>query len=262
MHIAVHASSLDHAGYPSLIDGLNDLALRRVELDVVPPCDVPRLGADEPRWVSIAEEGPARAYRQHLYEHSVLVSALRLPLSQDGGEVTSAEVRLAVEAADIIGAPVVGVEVREAGASAARLQGLEQQTCGMRALLAFSLDSSPSDLGVVLSALDEAAPRAGLALDVDALFTGAPSSDCAYDSLRALAPYVRCVTCGLSGGAAARTTSLADSAIDYARVAHILGNAGYSGALTIALAGGGDAQAARRLLRADAAYLKDIIGEL
>jgi hypothetical protein len=271
VHVSVRAAALPRAGYASLAGGLADLALRRLEANLTPACEVPRLDGDGASQLPVATDGGARAYRQHLYDRAVSLSALRVssPPAEDTADASLEAIRLALRAAETIGAPVICLDPGEGAADgtdrlAQRLSAVTEETAGTRVALTVGIPADARVLDALVSWLDDEPARPGLALEIGPCAAGAAPARFAYDSLRLLAPWVRHVVCRAEahgGEESADTRPLPESNVDYARVAALLGSAGYAGALTIAPPAGLDAGAARQVLRADAAYLKDIIGE-
>jgi hypothetical protein len=257
MRVSVQASALLAAGYPSLLEGLDALGARRVELALTPACEAPRL--DGGGWASVADEGCARAYRGGLHDHAVVVSALSIA-SPPGEALPASILILARQAADVLGAPVVRIE---GPASRGALLGLLTQvgaaTEGLRAVFALPYPGAGSESGSAgLGDEDADASGNGLALEVGPLLAGGGTRG-PWQALRRVAAEVRCVVCGAPAGEGGLPVGLAATGVDYARLVAILGRVGYSGALTLSLQGRETGNP--ELLRDDMAWLKDIVGE-
>jgi hypothetical protein len=271
VHVSVRAAAVADAGYGSLTEGLTDLALRRMEADLTPACEVPGLDGDGSSLLPVATDGAARAYRQHLYDRGVSLSALRVccPPGEGPGNASAEAIRLGVRAAETIGAPVICLDRGEGAADGTgwlpgRLSSLSEETAGTRVALAAAIPADARVLDALVAWLDDEPARPGLALEIAPCAADSPPPGFPYDAVRVLGPWVRHVVCGTEQrgeGEGADPRPLAEGRVDYARIAALLGSTGYAGALTMALPAGLDAGAARQLLRADAAYLKDIIGE-
>jgi len=265
VRVSVEASALRLVGYGSLLEGLDDLGLRRVELDVSPLGEVPRPQEDGWSPAPIYDESSARAYRERLYDHALSVSALSvsLPDQEEPDAFRLGGVLLAVQAAEVLGAPVVRVESAGGSAEGIRLPGnIGDEFAGLRTALAVPFLVEGATLpSACLEESEGTGDGVGLALETGALFRrGGPPE--AWGVLRQVAPYVRCVTCGARVGSGAeepRAPSLTADGVDYAGIAAVLGAAGYSGALTVSLTG--REPAGRDVLRADVAHLRDILGE-
>lgn len=267
LHVSVQTSALARAEYQCPLDGLTDLGLRCVDVDVMSSGEAPRLDAQGWLTISVANETGARAYRECLYEHRISVSALRVECPPDQElHAIAQDLQLIVQAADIVRAPVVCVEgpdlPQEALFSVVRTSA--ELAAGMRAGLCAVWPTS-SQITNPLQWLDlDDAVAVGLSVELDALFDLAPSAEWAYDLLRALSPYVRCVVCRhvpgqerIRGPSSPRAHTLPD----YARVASILGIAGYDGAFTAELPRGIGGEEARPLLVEQVQHLREISGE-
>jgi hypothetical protein len=262
VQVSVERRALTKARYPSLIDGLDDVGLRRIEMDMNLSCEVPRLdGAGSVR-VSIGSEGAARAYRQHLYEHAIGLSAIRL-ISETGGALgaeAADEIEVALYAADTAGAPVLCIEVEadpEAWPQglAVGLERLVERAVGLRVIPAVALrPCTPAAIEAALGE-DEGDPsELGLSVDVEGIVAGSASADGAYDLVRRIASHVRHVTCRGAGG------DVPGLSADLARVAAILGRSGYARALTVGLPEGKPEEGLQGALRAGVRYVTDVVG--
>ena len=265
MRVSVQVSTLLQAGYASPLDGLDDLSLRRVELELSPSGEAVRLDAAGWSSAPVTDEGSARAYRESLYALALSVSGLSVAYPPDDilDDAALTRALLAVQAADILGAPVVRIDAPgDPARSLASLERLDEQTAGMRAVLALTFPAPGSETNPRgLEADEREADGSGLALHVGGLFAGSRLGS-AWGTLRAIAPHVRCVVCDtgpMNADDAAAPVALAASGIDYARIAAMLGKVGHAGSLTVSLAG--RETAGKDVLRADVAYLKDILGE-
>ncbi|MBM3499747.1 MAG: hypothetical protein FJX74_13890 [Armatimonadetes bacterium] len=259
MRVSVAASALRSAGYSSLLAGLDDLSMRRVELSVLASGETVGLQPDGWPLVAVVEEGVARAYRAGLYDHAVVVTALSLdgPAEDVPDELAVGGVLSALPAAEVLGASVVRVEADEGGRLLGRRRELAAHTAGLRVAVALPPPALGGDDAGALLEWEE--DGLGLALDIEALFR-AGDPGVAWQALRQAAPHTRCVVCGVGRrDAGGEGTPLAAGGIDYARVAAILGAEGYTGEFTISLTGG--EAGGRTVLREDIAYLKDVLGE-
>jgi len=267
VHVSVQRQALTRSGYPSLIDGLDDLQVRRIEMDMALTCEVPRLDGAGAARLSVAHESGARSYRQHLYEQAITLSAIRLasPTGVGLGAAEVDEIEMALYAADTAGAPVLCVEIETSPEAwpqglASGLEHLAERGAGLRVIPAVALrPCNRLTIEAALAGDPGEPPGPGLALDIGDLFGGEASAEGAYELLRRIAPHIRHVVCRGSridgeGAPAAQGT------VDYARVAAILGRAGYAGALTVALPEGGADEPLRDILRADVRYVADIVG--
>jgi hypothetical protein len=168
VHVSVRAAALPRAGYASLAGGLADLALRRLEANLTPACEVPRLDGDGASQLPVATDGGARAYRQHLYDRAVSLSALRVssPPAEDTADASLEAIRLALRAAETIGAPVICLDPGEGAADgtdrlAQRLSAVTEETAGTRVALTVGIPADARALDALVSPSRSAhAPRA------------------------------------------------------------------------------------------------------
>jgi hypothetical protein len=269
--VSVHAAALRQAGHASLPEGLRSLAVRRLELGLSPQCELPSLEAGEAPAVSVGTPGAARAYRQALYEHAIEVSAVWT--APDECQSGTGSPAAGSQVAEALGARVLRLPSAPPPASVddavdeesswARAAALADQATGARTVLAVPWPTPALRLALPAGIVADDRvdwQRVGLGLDVAALWESETGEEAAWDLLKWAAPFVRHVVCrALSRAPAA---PLGGGGPDYARLASILGAAGYAGPLAIGPRPEGlTPSEAQVLLRLDAAHLKDVVGE-
>jgi sugar phosphate isomerase/epimerase len=292
LHVSVEDQTLTEAGYDSLVAGLSDLGLGAIGLTATASLELPALDADGGPFVLSGDDASARAYRAHVYEHAVEVSALGVAWASPAKARPEQLERIAALAAAMgtIGVRVAWLTVSPEGGPdlpanelarglAQELGLLLEKAAYVRAVLAVEApglaDREPAFQRDLLQQTHS--EYLGLALDPGGLYASGMPLRAVYDTVSELAPYVRYVRCRNSrrpeelrpetvDAAEARhlyASELEAGDIDYARIASTLGRMGYSGALTVFadFRDGAKPEERQRRLRRDVAYLKDMLGE-
>jgi sugar phosphate isomerase/epimerase len=288
MYVSVRDDTTRAAGFPTLLEGLRAMGLDSIELNYTAERQVPSL-TDERRF-PLAAPADYEAYRQHLRESGVSVSAL-LCANNFGAADPEPEIAWcvdAIRAAEALGAPAIRADTimrtepaedREARVRryAAAMKQVLDRTGGSAIGIGMenhgAQGNDPEFLGGVLEILPD--PRLGLTLDTGNFYwSGQPLSEC-YRIYERFAPrarhtHIKSIAYPPEERERRRETGwkygeyaspLAEGDIDLPRVLNLLRGAGYDGSLTIEnealgrLAG----DERRAALISDASYLRQLL---
>ena len=288
MYVSVRDDTVKAAGFGTLLEGLRTMGIASVELSFARDRSVALLTED--RRFPLATTADAEAYRRHLAENGVSLSAL-LVANNFGAADPNPEIAWCVDAirgAVWLGAPAIRADTimrtetpedREARIQryVAAMWEVLRQTEGSRVAVGMenhgAQGNDPEFLAGVLQAIPD--PRLGLTLDTGNFYwSGQPLSEL-YRIYAGFAPRVRHTHVkNIAYPAAERerrretgwkygeyASPLADGDIDLARVIQLLRDAGYDGSLTIeneALGRLSPPERRAALIR-DASYLRELL---
>jgi sugar phosphate isomerase/epimerase len=288
MYVSVRDDTVKAAGFATLLEGLRAMGINSIELSFAQDRSVASLTED--RRFPLATTADAEAYRRHLAENQVSVSAL-LVANNFGASDPNPQIAWCVNAirgAEWLGAPAIRADTimrteppedRDARVQryVAAMREVLRQTEGSRVAIGMenhgAQGNDPEFLAGVLQAIPD--PRLGLTLDTGNFYwSGQPLSEL-YGIYTRFAPRVRHThvksiayppeererrrETGWKYGEYA--SPLADGDIDLARVIQLLREAGYDGSLTIENEALGRLSPPERraALISDATHLKELL---
>lgn len=290
MYVSVRDDTVKAAGFGTLLEGLQAMGIGSIELCFARDRSVASLTAG--RRFPLATPGDAQAYRRHLAENGISVSAL-LAANNFGAGDSGPEISWCVDAirgAEWLGAPAIRADtIMRTAAPEDRDARVRRYVAAMREVLRQTEGSGvavgmenhgapgndPEFLAGVLHAIP--GPRLGLTLDTGNFYwSGQPLSEL-YRLYERFGPRVRHThvksiayppeererrrETGWKYGEYA--SPLADGDIDFGRVIRLLRAAGYEGSLTIENEALGrlDPPRRRATLVSDATHLKELLQE-
>lgn len=288
MYVSVRDDTTRAAGFPSLLEGLRAMDLDSIELNYTAERQVSSLTDD--RRFPLATAADYEAYRQHLREHGVTVSAL-LCANNFGAGDPEPEVAWcvdAIRAAAALNAPAIRADTimrtdppedRDARIRryAAAMRQVLERTAGSPVAIGMenhgAQGNDPEFLAGVLELLPD--PRLGLTLDTGNFYwSGQPLAECyrIYERFAPRARHTHIKSIAYPPGERERrretgwkygefASPLAQGDIDLARVLGMLRAAGYDGSLTIENEALGRLPAAERpaILVSDAGHLRQLL---
>jgi sugar phosphate isomerase/epimerase len=290
MYVSVRDDTTRAAGFGTLLEGLRAMGLDSIELNYTAERQAPSLTED--RRLPLATAADYDAYRRHLRENGVTVSAL---LVANNFGAADAEPQIAwcvdaIRAAEALGAPAIRADtIMRTETPEDRDARVRRYTAAVREVLSRSAGSpvavgmenhgpqgnDPEFLAGVLDAVPD--PRLGLTLDTGNFYwSGQPLTEL-YRIYARFAPRVRHThvksiayppeererrrETGWKYGEYA--SPIAQGDIDFPRVVKLLRDAGYDGSLTIENESFGRFPAADRpgVLISDATYLRQLLSQ-
>ncbi len=271
MYLAVSYELLSGPHRESAAAALSALRVSALELPVDVRHTVPAISSAAPVSHTLSDEPGARACRADLHSCGLRLSALSLNLdpSTESEEAMVARLTVAIAAADVLGAPVVGVALASRCAAhegISLLMAACRATAPSRVALALNMAASPGAGELLRRELaGDSTGRLGITLDPGGLYQAGVSLDEVRDAIRWSAPFTRRFLCrNLREMCAARhPCPLAEGDLDYAHALCLLGAAGYTGAVTVAGAPPDDAASpvGSSWLRADVQFVRELLGE-
>lgn len=290
MYVSARDDTVKAAGFGTLLEGLRAMGITSIELGLTRDRSVASL-TDERRF-PLATAADAEAYRRHLAECGVSVSAL-LVANNFGAADPAPEIAWCVDAihgAEWLGAPAIradtimrGDGLEERGARVQRyvsaMREVLRQTEASRVAVGMenhgAQGNEPEFLAGVLEAIPD--PRLGLTLDTGNFYwSGQPLSELyrIYQQFarRVRHTHVKSIAYPPAERERRRETGwkygeyaspLAQGDIDLARVIRMLREAGYDGSLTIENEALGrlDGPGRRAALVSDATHLNQLLQE-
>jgi sugar phosphate isomerase/epimerase len=288
MYVSARDDTVRAAGFTTLMEGLRAMGIDSVELSFARDRTVVSLTDD--RRFPLATSADGEAYRRHLAENGVSVSAL-LVANNFGATDAAPEIAWCVDAihgAEWLGAPAIRAdtimrteapEEREARVQryVAAMRPVLRQTEGSRVTIGMEnhgpQGNEPEFLAGVLEAIPD--PRLGLTLDTGNFYwSGQPLSEL-YNiygrfARRVRHTHVKSIAYPPEERERRRETGwkygeyaspLAKGDIDLARVIRLLREAGYDGSLTIENESLGrlGTEERRAALVSDASHLKELL---
>jgi sugar phosphate isomerase/epimerase len=288
MYVSVRDDTTRAAGFSSLLEGLRAMGLDSIELNYTAERQVSSLTDD--RRFPLATPADYEAYRQHLKEHGITVSAL-LCANNFGAADPEPEIAWcvdAIRAAEALNAPAIRADTilrtdppedRDARIRryAAAMRQVLERTAGSPVTIGMenhgAQGNEPEFLAGVLELLPD--PRLGLTLDTGNFYwSGQPLAEC-YRIYERFAPrarhtHIKSIAYPAEERERRRETGwkygefaspLAQGDIDLGRVLGMLRAAGYDGSLTIENEALGRLPAAERpaVLVSDAGHLRQLL---